>query len=75
MYLYDTRNGNDEIKRFPINGWLFPCLICGKIIGSKKKILYKKNIFNSKYLEVPCCKKCTINESFIFDKENIHKIN
>jgi len=75
MYLYDTRNGNGEITRFPINGWLFPCLICGKIIGSKEKILYKKKFFKLKYLEVPCCKKCKINESFIFDKLKIHKIN
>jgi hypothetical protein len=75
MYLYDTRNEKDEISRFPIIGWFFPCLICGKIVGSKKKILIKKKFFNSKYLEVPCCKKCTINEKFIFDKENIHKIN
>ena len=75
MYLYDTRNRNDEITRFPINGWLFPCLICGKIIGSKEKILYKKNFFKLKYLEVPCCKKCRINENFILDKTKIHKIN
>ena len=75
MYLYDTRNGNDEITRFPINGWFFPCLICGKIIGSKKKILYKKNIFYSKYLEVPCCKRCKINKNFIIDINKIFKIN
>ena len=73
MYLYDTRNGKSEIIRFPINGWFFPCLVCGIITGSKKKLLYKKKFFNSKYLEVPCCKKCTIDEAYIFDKERIHK--
>ena len=75
MYIYDTRHDKDEITRFPIIGWFFPCFICGKIIGSNKKILYKKNFFKSKYLEVPCCKNCIINENCIFYKENIHKIN
>ena len=74
MYLYDTRNGKNEIIRFPINGWFFPCLICGIIIGSKKKIFYKKKFLKSKYLEVPCCKYCSIDEDYIFDKERINKI-
>ena len=43
MYLYDTRIGKSEIIRFPINGWLFPCLVCGIITGSKKNYYIKKN--------------------------------
>lgn len=47
---------------------------CGIIISSNKKILYKRNFFKSKYLEVPCCKNCSIDEDYIFDKERIHKV-
>ena len=76
MYLYDTRESTNEIRRFPIHGWFFPCINCSKIIGTRKKILYKKRRFlRSKFLEVPCCKKCKLDEQFNFDKEKIHKVN
>ena len=70
MYLYDTRNNDNEKKRFPIHGWIFPCLICGTIMGYKKSIIFEKTTFcKSKYIKIPCCKNCEIDENFILDKK------
>ena len=55
MYLYDTRNENDELRRFPINGWFFPCIKCRSIIGTKKDIIFQNYLFfKPKYVEIPC---------------------
>jgi len=76
MYLYDTRNGKDELRRFPINGWFFPCINCRSIIGTKKDIIFKKYLFfKPKYIEIPCCKRCNIDENLVLDKTKIQKIN
>ncbi len=70
MYLYDTRKGKNEKERFPKDGWFFPCISCRIITGSIITYPYKKRfIFFNQYVEVPCCKKCKIDEQFDFDKK------
>jgi hypothetical protein len=67
--MYDTRINKDQIRRFPIQGWFFPCFDCGTITGYIK-IIYLKGIIFKKYMEVPCCLNCKVDES----KLNLSKV-
>ena len=54
QYWYDTREGNN-INRFPIQGWIFPCFFCC-IPTVKYTIILKHKIY--KDINIPCCDTC-----------------
>jgi len=57
MYTYDTRSNG--CKNLPLNGWLFPCIICNEITSG---YYYHKTsncfIIPCKKIYVPICPKC-----------------
>lgn len=57
--MYDTRFGN--YKTLPIDGWLFPCVVC-KTITSDYTI---KKYQNKKIINIPLCNTCTIKELYL----------
>ena len=62
MYIYDTRFGS--YKTLPINGWLFPCLVCETITSD-----YTTRNYNNKnkiiFINIPLCNSCVLNELYL----------
>ena len=71
QYWYDTRE--DNINRFPIYGWIFPCFFCYH--PTIKYTIQKHKIY--KYINVPCCNLCKnkqfklkyIDDRYILDEQ------
>ena len=62
MYIYDTRN-EFNCKTLPLNGWFFPCIVCGQITCNKIKNNKNINIFKIKNFDIPFCINCKKNNS------------
>ncbi len=71
-YQYDTREYfNYTEKKFPWNGWFFPCYNCGEITSNGTNIVYK--IY--KQLRIPYCKKCQFQDDLDISKITLDKSN
>ena len=60
-FYYTPRNIEDLRKRFPKNGWMFPCYFC-TIITMRYKY-YKR--CNNKNIRIPCC-NCCLNKKIYY---------
>ena len=56
---YDSREGSSDLaKRLPVNGWLFPCFVCGTVTGKFTMLLHRGHL---KVYRCPRCKNREVN--------------
>ena len=60
--MYDTRFGS--YKTLPLNGWLFPCLLCETITSHFRDKSYHYN-FKSIFIKIPLCNTCNVKELYL----------
>ena len=71
-YQYDTRaEFNYTEKKFPWDGWFFPCFHCGGITSNVINSVYK----TYKQLRIPYCKKCQYQVDLDISKITLSKSN